>query len=102
MKSLLNKVLTDFTAAARVIVPAFINGGILGAIAAFAVIGAIVLGVLSGALVGWVMGWAFPGTLALVSGWLFGALVPGWQVGAALGFVGSFFRSRLKIAKPKA
>lgn len=52
-----------------------------------------ILGVLIGALSGWVVGWFFEETIL---GFLAALGVTGfkmWQVGASLGFLGSFFKS---------
>lgn len=64
---------------------------VLASIALFFV--APALGILFGAFAGWVSGLFFPGTLDLVSQALFDQTIPHWQLGAALGFVGSFFKS---------
>ena len=48
----------------------------------------LIVGALS-ALVG---AWAFPQVFEDLSDLLFGRQVPAWQIGAMLGFVGSFFR----------
>lgn len=58
------------------------------------------IGVAGGAFVGWIVGGVFVDTVAKVSDWFFpGQGVPGWQLGAALGFVGSFFKQNISINK---
>ena len=51
-----------------------------------------ILGTVLGAFSGWLVGLVFPETLSQVGSTLFGFNEP-WQLGAALGFVGAFFRS---------
>jgi len=51
------------------------------------------LGIVFGAFAGWVVGLFFPHTLDLVGQRIFGEAIPAWQLGAALGFVGAFFKS---------
>lgn len=57
------------------------------------------VGILSGAFIGWVVGHFFPGTLDVVSTVLTGDALPHWQLGAALGFVGGFFRNKVSVSK---
>jgi hypothetical protein len=52
-----------------------------------------VLGALFGAIGGWFVGLFFTETLSAVMLLIFGGTVPVWQLGAFLGFVGSFFRA---------
>jgi len=51
------------------------------------------LGIVLGAFGGWMVGLLFPETLALISTGIFDTPVPVWQLGAALGFFGAFFRN---------
>ena len=71
----------------------FLGTGIVLAAGAALFAGLIILNALLGAGVGWVVGWFFSDTILGI----FAALgVKGfamWQMGAFLGFVGSFFRS---------
>jgi hypothetical protein len=58
------------------------------------------IGITIGAFVGWIAGHFFPGTLGVIATMLSGgATMPAWQVGAVLGFVGSFFKTRVSAAK---
>ena len=67
--------------------------GILGAIGVAGLFFvAAILGTLCGGIAGWAVGMAFPEVIALVKGYM-GVTVTDFQLGAALGFVGSFFRS---------
>lgn len=51
------------------------------------------IGVLVGAFSGWVVGLFFADTIMTVfAGFGFSASISMWQLGATLGFVGSFFR----------
>lgn len=50
-----------------------------------------ILGIALGALAGWIAGWFFPTTLTALAH-LLGLTAP-YQVGAACGFVGGFFRA---------
>lgn len=51
------------------------------------------VGILLGAFAGWVVGLFFPGTLSLIGAAITAStVVPAWQVGAILGFVGGFFK----------
>lgn len=58
------------------------------------------LGTAIGALTGLVVGIAFNDTYAAVAQRL-GIDLPLWQVGAALGFLSTFFRPRVNLSKPK-
>lgn len=60
---------------------------------------AVLLGTVFGAFAGWAVGLLFPGTLALVSTTIFGSVVPSWQLGAALGFVGGFLSTSVSSNK---
>ena len=60
---------------------------------------AALLGVLSGAFVGWVVGWFFADTILGFFAALGITSFKMWQVGAVLGFVGSFFKSSVTTAK---
>lgn len=71
-------------------------GALLLAVLLF--VGAL-LGTLGGAFAGWTVGLLFPGTLALVSTTIFGSVIPAWQLGAALGFVGSFLSTSVSSSK---
>jgi hypothetical protein len=51
------------------------------------------IGILTGAFVGWVVGWFFSETILGILYFLGIAGFSMWQVGAFLGFVGSFFRT---------
>ena len=62
-------------------------------LAAVLLVVACLIGTATGAVIGAIVGWAFPGTLATLSTALLGSVVPAWQLGASLGFVGGFFRS---------
>jgi hypothetical protein len=61
----------------------------------------VVAGTLFGAVSGAIVGYFFPGTVGLVGSVLTGgAIVPAWQIGAALGFVGGYFRKVVSISQP--
>ncbi len=47
------------------------------------------------AFTGWLIGLVFTETLNLVSMTILGQIIPHWQLGAGLGFFGSFFKSAL-------
>lgn len=54
------------------------------------------LGIAAGAFTGWVVGFVFPGTVGILASIMTGgATMPAWQVGAILGFVGGFFKTRI-------
>lgn len=54
------------------------------------------IGVVIGAFAGWVAGLFFPGTIGAVATVLSnGLIVAPWQIGAALGFVGGFFKTHV-------
>ncbi len=54
------------------------------------------VGICVGAFAGYIVGLLFPGTVAIVGSAIAGgALIPAWQVGAILGFVGGFFKTRV-------
>jgi len=54
------------------------------------------VGVVLGVFAGWVVGMFFPGTVGLVGSAISGgAVIPAWQVGAVLGFVGGFFKTHV-------
>lgn len=55
-----------------------------------------IVSVLIGAFTGWVVGFAFPNTLDIVSQTITHQVLPHWQLGAGLGFVGGFFRTTVK------
>ena len=58
------------------------------------------IGITVGAFAGWIVGLAFPGTVGLVGSAISGgAVMPAWQVGAVLGFVGGFFKARINVSK---
>jgi len=50
------------------------------------------LAALGGALTGYIVQWLMPTTTLEILA-LFGLTLPLWKIGAALGFVGAFFRS---------
>jgi len=73
-------------------------------LAVLAFVGALfvlpLVGVCVGAFAGWVVGLLFPGTVGLVGSAIAGgAVLPSWQVGAILGFVGGFFKARVTTSK---
>jgi hypothetical protein len=70
-----------------------------GLLVVFGLILLIILGSLVGAFCGEVVSWIFPETLGVVAKRLFGVDMPGWQLGAALGFVGSFFKASCSSSK---
>jgi hypothetical protein len=51
------------------------------------------IGVTFGALAGFVVGLVFTDTVQVVGNLISDTPMPAWQVGAALGFVGSFFKT---------
>lgn len=58
------------------------------------------VGIGVGAFIGWVAGLVFPGTIGIIASAITGgATMPAWQVGAILGFVGGFFKTRLIASK---
>lgn len=60
---------------------------------------AALLSTLAGAFIGWVVGWFFADTIL---GFIAALGVTGfkmWQVGAVLGFVGSFFKTNVSSTK---
>lgn len=60
---------------------------------------AVIAATLVGALTGWIVGWFFGGTLLKFFA-AFGLTgLKMWQIGATLGFVGSFFQSHLSSKK---
>lgn len=68
---------------------------ILGGVLLFAVLlfaAAIILPI-CGALAGWIAGLFFPKTLTILADALGLTGFPPWQLGAALGFVASFFKT---------
>ena len=70
---------------------------VLGLILAIALIFiAPLVGICVGAFAGWVAGLFFPHTLGVVATVLSnGLIVAPWQIGAALGCVGGFFKTRV-------
>lgn len=66
---------------------------------AIAIFIAPLIGICVGAFIGWVAGLVFPGTIGLVGSAITGLAIPGWQVGAILGFVGGFFKGRVSVSK---
>lgn len=71
-------------------------------LAALLIFIAPLVGVCIGAFVGWVVGSFFPGTVGLVGSAISGgAVMPAWQVGAVLGFVGGFFKTRVMTSSSK-
>lgn len=69
---------------------------VLGVILAF---GLALVATVVGAFTGWIVGLMFPGTLSLLSEAMLDKTIPAWQLGAMLGFVGSFFRSSVSSSK---
>lgn len=68
--------------------------GLIGVLAVFLL--APLVGVTIGAFAGWVVGHVFPGTIGIIGSLITGgATIPAWQVGAILGFVGGFFKTRV-------
>lgn len=66
---------------------------------ALAIFIAPLIGITFGALAGYIVGQFFPGTVGLVGSAISGgAVLPAWQVGAILGFVGGFFKTRIKTS----
>ena len=66
---------------------------ILGAVAIAAILFvAVILGTLVGGIVGWVVGLVFPFVIVTLNT-LTGLTLTGFEMGAVLGFVGSFFRT---------
>ena len=59
------------------------------------------LSTLGGAFAGWVVGMFWPHTMAILLAKLGLAGVQMWQLGAMLGFVGSFFRSSTSSSSSK-
>lgn len=69
-------------------------------LAALAIFLAPLIGITVGAFAGWVVGLFFPGTVGLVGSAIAGgAYLPAWQVGAILGFVGGFFKTRVSTSQ---
>jgi len=69
-------------------------GAVLGLLYNLALIFLIpILTVLVGAMTGYVTHWAMPDTFTLWQTWTNMQGFEPWQIGAGLGFVGSFFRS---------
>lgn len=69
-------------------------------LAAFLILLSPLIGISLGAFAGWVVGFFFPGTIGLVGSAITGGVViPAWQVGAMLGFVGGFFKSHVSVNK---
>lgn len=69
------------------------------AFVAMAIFFAPLIGICVGAFAGWVVGMFFPGTVGLVGSAISGgAVMPAWQVGAILGFVGGFFKTRVSTS----
>ena len=66
---------------------------IIGVLVTGALLFAPLLGVVWGATCGWVVGGVFPRTTETFIAMFFEGKVEPWQVGAMLGFVGSFFRA---------
>lgn len=52
----------------------------------------IIAGTAFGALGGWIIGLVFTDTITIIGAKLFGFTEP-WEIGAALGFIGSFFKT---------
>jgi len=66
---------------------------ILGAVAIAAILFvAVLLGTLIGGIVGWVVGLVFPFVIVTLNT-LTGLTLTGFETGAVLGFVGSFFKT---------
>ena len=55
-----------------------------------------VLSLFLGAVAGWVGDRIFPEVFANLSELVFGKEIPGWQIGAMLGFVAAFLRSSFR------
>lgn len=76
---------------------AAITLAILGLLAAFFL--APLLGIAVGAFAGWVVGLVFPETIGILATIMTGGVtMPAWQVGAILGFVGGFFKTRTHVS----
>lgn len=76
---------------------ATILAAILGIIIALLLLPLV--GIAVGAFVGFVAGMVFPGTVGLVGTLITsGAVMPAWQVGAVLGFIGAFFKTSVRTA----
>jgi hypothetical protein len=59
---------------------------------------AVILSTLIGGIVGWIIGLVFPYVIATLNT-LTGLTLTGFEMGAALGFVGSFFKSTTTVKK---
>ena len=68
-------------------------GIIIAAITGAVVFFAAVVSTMFGALAGWAVGWLFDETSYKVLNYIGVQGFEMWEIGAALGFVGSFFRS---------
>jgi hypothetical protein len=68
------------------------------------IFGLIFIGVLFstvfGGVIGWIIGWIFPFVIESLNT-ITGLSLTGFETGAVLGFVGSFFRSHLKESEKK-
>ena len=67
-----------------------------GLIAAVMLVFFTAFGTLMGALSGWIVGWFFSDTILTFFSVLAGTNIAGlqmWEVGAALGFIGGFFKT---------
>jgi hypothetical protein len=57
------------------------------------------IGIIFGAFAGWVVSLFWPATMAKIALVIGVAGTPGWQLGAGLGFVGSFFKTSVQQTK---
>lgn len=76
-----------------------IAGLVAGLVAAAMLVLLIVFGTLMGALSGWIVGWFFADTILPFFSYIFTAAHPFqmWEIGAALGFIGGFFKGGITI-----
>lgn len=79
---------------------------LLGLVALLAIAVLFVIGVLIptviGAAIGAIVAYFFPGTVGILTAAIAAnahVAVSGWQIGAILGFIGGFFRTRVSVSK---
>jgi hypothetical protein len=76
-----------------------ISVGLLGALAVAALLFvAVILGTFVGGIVGWIVGMVFPYVIASLNSVL-GLTLTGFEMGAVLGFVGSFLSTSVRHSK---